>query len=351
MNVKEERESSLRNKAPSVNHEYLEAFRTKSYVEIYDKVQTQLATAGATRNHNNKEATRNNSLQHPHYQECDLLQLCHEALADELPHQQPSPHPLLDEYFHVSLEACRTCESLLQNVLRTRTDYHRNIATATAGLSASAELGPVYAKFASFSASRNPLSRVSQVRFNEAQDCHFSLLRRLISARRKLKRRMRLLGFLKKALGVSLVVGYAAFALASAALIAVHCAVVGLALASLSLFGGVSKKAMASRNKNKRTRAYAQLDAAAKGVYVLVNDFDTMSRLVGRLYDETEHNRAIAELCGRKQNDEMLREVVRGFAAHEGWFLEQLKELEQHIYLCFLNIIRSRRMVAQEIIN
>ncbi|VFQ69437.1 unnamed protein product [Cuscuta campestris] len=346
MNVKEERESSLRNKAPSVNHEYLEAFRTKSYVEIYDKVQTQLATAattaGATRNNNNnKEAIRNNSLQHPHYQECDLLQLCQEALADELPHQQPSPHPLLDEYFHVSLEACRTCESLLKNVLRTRTDYNRNIATATAG--PTVDPGPQ---------SRNPLSGVSQVRFNEAQDCHFSLLRRLISARRKLKRRIRLLGFLKKTLGVALVVGYAAFALASAAVIAAHCAVVGLALAaSVSLFGGISKKAAGSKNKNKRTRAYARLDAAAKGVYVLVNDFDTMSRLVGRLYDETEHNRAIAELCARKQNDEMLKEVVRDFAAHEGWFLEQLKELEQHIYLCFLNIIRSRRMVAQEIIN
>lgn len=35
---------------------------------------------------------------------------------------------------------------------------------------------------------------------------------------------------------------------------------------------------------------------------------------------------------------EVLKEVVREFRVEESWFFEQLEELEEPIYLCFLTI-------------
>ena len=96
-------------------------------------------------------------------------------------------------------------------------------------------------------------------------------------------------------------------------------------------------------------RLGAQLDAAAKGIYYLVKDFDTMSRLVNRLYVEVEHSKSIVDICVRNGGSEMLMEVVKEFHVHDSFFLEQLEELEDHIYLCLLSIKRSRMHVVQEI--
>ncbi|CAH9097011.1 unnamed protein product [Cuscuta epithymum] len=353
--------SCLRNKSSSVNREYMEAFRTKSYVEV----QTQLLAANTTCGAAAAEEHRLHTT--PSHRRLQLCHLLAGADDDQLQYYYSSQphdhHPLLNEYFLVSLEASKMCESLLKNVLHTRTNYDKNIKCATKGVAggrgvwSAEQLQRAYAQLQSFSALRNPLSTASQVRFNEVQDGHFALLHRLTSRARKLKRKMKLLRLLRKALGATLAVGCAALALAFT-LVAVHCAALCV-LASPGvvslLLGGVRKQQQKGKKQprrlQRRERVYLQLDAAAKGVYVLINDFGTMSRLVGRVHDETEHNRAMAGLCARKQNDEMVKEVVRGLAAHEAGFSDHLKELEQHIYLCFLNIIRSRRMVLQQIIN
>ncbi|CAH9095100.1 unnamed protein product [Cuscuta europaea] len=367
--VKEKEGSCLRNKSSSVNREYMEAFRTKSYVEVYDKVQTQLLTGAGIMSRANTcgGAAEDRLLTIPSSSSSSSqrrLQLCHlsGAADDDLQYYYSSQphdhHPLLNEYFLVSLEACKMCESLLKNVLHTRTNYDKNIKCATKGVSgrgvwSAEQLRCAYAHLESFSALKNPLSTASQVRFNEVQDNHFALLHRLTSRTRKLKRKMKVMRLLRKTLGATLAAGCAALALAFT-LVAVHCAALcvlaGPGVVSLLLWKK-GKKQQEHQRRRVRERGYMQLDAAAKGVYVLINDFGTMSRLVGRVYDETEHNRAIAGLCARKKNDEMVKEVVRDLAAHEAGFSDHLKELEQHIYLCFLNIIRSRRMVLQQIIN
>ncbi|KAG0484265.1 hypothetical protein HPP92_008344 [Vanilla planifolia] len=50
---------------------------------------------------------------------------------------------------------------------------------------------------------------------------------------------------------------------------------------------------------------------------------DTVSRMVRRVHDEVEHGRDVARL-------------------------EQLEELEEHVYLCLLTINPDRRLFAEE---
>lgn len=68
-----------------------------------------------------------------------------------------------------------------------------------------------------------------------------------------------------------------------------------------------------------------------------------------RLFDEVEHRKALADMCVRNKKPELLKEVVKEFHTHDLCYLEQLEELEQHIYLCFHTINRSRKLVMDEI--
>ncbi|KAH7853152.1 hypothetical protein Vadar_034013 [Vaccinium darrowii] len=88
---------------------------------------------------------------------------------------------------------------------------------------------------------------------------------------------------------------------------------------------------------------------AKKGIYILINDFDTMSRLVKRLEGEIEHFRVVSDVCVRNGKLEVVKKVAGELGNDQKGFLEQLKELKKQIYLCFLNINRSRRLVMEEI--
>lgn len=79
-----------------------------------------------------------------------------------------------------------------------------------------------------------------------------------------------------------------------------------------------------------------QLDAAVKGAYILNRDFDTMSRLMTRLHDEIEHGKAVIRIFLRNENANLLEQVVKELRSSEAGFLQQLEELEVHVYLCFL---------------
>lgn len=102
-------------------------------------------------------------------------------------------------------------------------------------------------------------------------------------------------------------------------------------------------------------REGTQIDAAARGAFALDRDLDTMSRMVRRLHDEMEHGRDVIRLFMEEEDMEggwmmMLREVVRELQVSESCFMDRLAELEEHVYLCFLNINRARRMVLEEIV-
>ncbi|KAL1542878.1 UPF0496 protein-like protein [Salvia divinorum] len=329
--------SGLRVKT-AINEEYMEAFRTKSYTEFCDKIQSQLESRTVL---DDGVASLSSSSSSPPPEHLHLLEYLVEPRRETL--VSISKHrDLLSDYFETSLEASRFCESILQKIHQARVDYH--------AIRSSIEPEPddnIHARLlktlASFALHGDPFASMTPQKFNNLHDSNQHFLHQLTSKRAKTKKRKKLTKFIKRALAIT---GCGALALALLLLVAHGAAGVVaapvLVATSLVLFG---RRGREEAKGKQQGGVEAQLDAAAKGVYILINDFDMMSRLVQRLRDEMEHRKFAAGVCVRKGKKEALKEVVRD----ELGFLEQLEELEKQIYLCFLDINRSRKLLIQEL--
>lgn len=100
-------------------------------------------------------------------------------------------------------------------------------------------------------------------------------------------------------------------------------------------------------------RIQEEVEIAARGVYALIKDFDTVGLLVKILRDEMEHNRCVAERCVAEINRGMrvLQQVSMEFKMRDYCcFQQHLQELEQQIYLSFHDITRSRKRLLEELI-
>uniref|UniRef100_A0A5K1GUA4 Uncharacterized protein n=1 Tax=Nymphaea colorata TaxID=210225 RepID=A0A5K1GUA4_9MAGN len=185
----------------------------------------------------------------------------------------------------------------------------------------------------------NPLSICPPTQFRTIHDLYSSMQKKLTKRKRKITKRVKLIGLVKKLSSAGLILACTAVGV----FLALHgCA--GVLAAPLALPGFCTKMVM----KLKRLRAFrtnflntlsAQLDAAARAAYILIRDFHTMSRLVIRLHDEIEHNRAVIKICLRNRERHTLQEILRELRLSRGGFVEQLNELEEHVYLCFLTIV------------
>ncbi|KAL5072214.1 hypothetical protein RYX36_023101 [Vicia faba] len=271
-------------------------------------------------------------------------------------------HQLLVEYFEASLEACLCCDTILQGIHSTRLSYTR-ITRAVNNFNDSTNeqtnTTPKYHKYlASFSSKlqNNPLSAITSttMQFHDLHDKYIELLRKLTSKRKKIKRRLTLISACKKVGGIALVTSHGAILIALL-IVSLH-SVVGL-VAAPSIVGGlvglfIKRIKFRIRRSSSYERLCEQLDAAAKGVFIMINDLDTMSRMVKRLSDEVEYRKMVADVCVKNVGSkcEILKQVMNEFSDYENRFLEQLEELEEHVYLCFLTINRSRSLVMQQII-
>ncbi|KAF9618485.1 hypothetical protein IFM89_001886 [Coptis chinensis] len=337
----------------SVNEEYMGAFRTKSYIEICGKVQGQLRTTG-------EEEDQISPLSpfrtYSHLSE-NLLEPRQEILVELI--ETSNLHHLIIDYFEVSLEAFRICGLLLQVIDQTRADHRvvQRVIKLTKRVSNFGECSDdqyriVFNELASFAQLDNPLSGSNRLKFSAIRSRYGLILVELTMKHRKVTRRAKVVRICKKASGISLVIACGAVAIVTLVL-ALHSlvgvvAAPGLVTVPLAALKKSVKAAQKEIKSSALVRFGAQLDAAAKGVYILNRDFDTLSRLVTRLHIEIEHRRSVASLCVKYQKRQMLKEVVKEFQSHESCFMEQLEELEDHVYLCFLTINRARRLVIQE---
>ncbi|KAK6938997.1 Protein of unknown function DUF677 [Dillenia turbinata] len=356
--AQEESPNNSLGSASNVNEEYMKAFRTRSYLEMWSKVEDKIGGISIDR------LLSSSSLPLDVHLSQHLLEPQQETLDNMI--ETHDPHYLLIDYFKATSEACTTCEIILRSIHQTRGNHRRierviNLAKRVQNEGVDCtndQCHAIHGELASFTELSNPLSAISPKQFDEIHERYGFLLQRLTSKAKKFRRRSKLVRFCQKAFGLSLIVSYVIL-MTALLLFAAH-SVVGIVAAS-----GVVGLCMCSKRVNKvvlhrhqglwrrgliQRRLGSQLDVAARGIYILIKDFDTMSRLVSRLQDEAEHYKSVAGICVMNgASTQVLREVVKEFNTHETSFLEQLEELEEHIHLCFLTINRSRRLVLQEI--
>ncbi|KAE8656078.1 hypothetical protein F3Y22_tig00117011pilonHSYRG00111 [Hibiscus syriacus] len=331
-----------------VNEEYKEVFRTKSYVEMWSQV------------HGFDKLPSTSSIANVHINLSEFLLRPRQEILDKK--ESLNVHHLLLDYFEAGLETCNLCEVILKSIHQTRVYYQRirkviKLSKRVQDFS-DEQCSVILEELTGFALLKNPLSIITPLQFRKIHENNLDLFRKLKSKRKKIRRKAKSKRISKQIGGLCLVISHTALVVAL------------LILAFHSVFGTIAAPGLAAWficiRKKKKTQSSShqqgpttrllerlseQLDISAKGIYILINDFDTISRLVWRLHDEIEHRKAIADMCIRNGKIEVLEEVVREFRISDLSFLEQLKELEEHTKLCFHTINRSRRHVIEEIVD
>ncbi|XP_043718612.1 UPF0496 protein At3g19330-like [Telopea speciosissima] len=94
----------------------------------------------------------------------------------------------------------------------------------------------------------------------------------------------------------------------------------------------------------------AQLEAAARGTYVLNHDLNTIDRLVARLYDAVESDKFLVRFGLQRGRERYpIQEIIKQLRKSQPNFQHQLEDLEEHVCLCFANVNRARSLLLQEI--
>ncbi|KAK4787729.1 hypothetical protein SAY86_011562 [Trapa natans] len=302
--------------------EYANAFRTESYVEFWDRVLAlshHELTACQSRQSLGSPATTADRL--PSYRLfVDHLLEPDQPTVNRIlssTHCKTSHKSLLSEYFDETANASLLCSALLKDLDSTRVTYQK--------------IKP--------SSSSDSLRQVQSIQAGCSR-----LLKQLESARDQVRSKMRVMSRIKN--------GSATILVALTASLAIIVMTHGLALL-MAAPGLLAAASLELASPRRIAKVLVQLDAAAKGTYILKRDMDTISRLVSRLNDELEHMRQMDRFWLERGDDQLQvdtsEEVSRQLNQTDCSFSEQLDELEEHLYLCFMMINRSRNLVLKEI--
>ncbi|KAM7250633.1 hypothetical protein ACFE04_022516 [Oxalis oulophora] len=103
--------------------------------------------------------------------------------------------------------------------------------------------------------------------------------------------------------------------------------------------------------RKKELALMKQLDTASQGAYFFKNYLATTDSLVSRLYTTIEDDKWLIRLGLEKGRDLYpIQEVLKQLRKNQVDFRLQLKNLEEHIYICFNNINKYRSRLLNEII-
>ncbi|KAK3144782.1 hypothetical protein QOZ80_4AG0317810 [Eleusine coracana subsp. coracana] len=197
-------------------------------------------------------------------------------------------------YFDASAEASEMCVELLRNINNTRSNYQ----------SIDCFLAKMSEDTSTDSTSSDALVALNHFRttrsnFRRMHDKYSSVFQNIRSSHRKVAKKLKIVKAFKKLMKACLGVAPGA---ATAAHLMFLSLTVGPAAARLCPIA-LSKK-MTMRTKKTRSsktgsllRLQDQLDAAARGTYVLGKDLDTVSQLVAHLSDGMERENAMAMCC------------------------------------------------------
>jgi len=258
---------------------------------------------------------------------------------------------LLSDYFEATANASTLCGLLLKDIDQMRIKY-RSLGKALTEITQissnfeNIQLSVILTPLKEFTKFINPFvsSSTSLTRFKLVKSDCSELLRRLESSRDQARAKLRFISSLKQGAAVFLV----------ALTTAITLIVLAHALAIAVAMPGFVATSLGRGSTKQLARVSVQLDAAAKGTYILNRDLDTISRLIARLDDELEHIRAMIGFWMDRTEAHIQAqaggEVARQLKDNSS-FVDQLDELEEHLYLCFMTINRARKLVVKEILD
>lgn len=262
---------------------------------------------------------------------------------------RPKIHTILLDYFSQTANASFLCGLLLKEIDRKRVKY-RSFRTSFQALeiaqfSNENQISSTLARLIGFSNSPNPFISTApySTRVHVIQAGCSELLKRLESNRDKARAKLHLISSLQHGSGIFLVALTASLTI----IVASH------ALALLVAAPGLIAASLELSSTRRLARESAQLDAAAKGTYILNRDLDTISRLVARLNDELEDMSGMVKFWLERGEDRLQAsgEVARQLKKNDTNFTQQLDDLEEHLYLCIMTINRARNLVVKEILD
>ncbi|KAG4130941.1 hypothetical protein ERO13_D09G176300v2 [Gossypium hirsutum] len=327
-----------------VREEYANAFRTESYNEFWARVLSvshlDFATCISPMDSTTAARLPSYRLFAEHLLDPDQPSVTGILT---LTQNRPKTRTLLSDYFSQTANASLLCDLLLKDIDRTRVKY-RSFRAAFQALEIGNEISGILTCLFEFSNSTNLFQPTapssSKVSMIQAGCCE--LLKRLESSRDKVRSKL-IMSNLQHGSGLFLVALTASLTI----IVASH------ALAFLVATPGLVAISLELASTRRLARESAQLDAAAKGTYILNRDLDTISRLVARLNDELEDMCAMVKfwLAGGEDRLQASGEVARQLKKNDANFTQQLDELEEHLYLCFMTINRARNLVVKEILN
>ncbi|KAJ0973305.1 hypothetical protein J5N97_021264 [Dioscorea zingiberensis] len=350
MNRDHKKLSSI-HKSFNVNEEYQSALRTQSFAEFLSKAQLVLVTNPTSSTTTSTQNFTKNLLLEPEQQTVPSIL---ESII--FPKAVQDLKLLILSYFETSAEASRICSNLLTNINQAHSNYHfikGALEKFNEEDSSIEETKLAISQLVSFTLSDNPFSDPDQHEFKLMHDRYTSILHLLKLKKKKVARRLKLIHGVKTVSGVCLTVACSVLALVAIG-IAMHSLsglLMGPALLAFSPFQ-LKKKFSNLRLFRSRFlgRLGEQLDAAAKGTYILNRDFDTVSRLVSRLHDEVEHSKGMVRFCLERREDRFpIEEVVNELNKCGRGLEQQIEELEEHVFLCLVTINRARLLVINEI--
>ncbi|XP_074282265.1 UPF0496 protein At3g49070 [Silene latifolia] len=334
-----------------VREEYANAFRTESYNEFWTRVTTLTRKDSTPWKSSMSTTSASRLLSYRLFVE-HLLEPNQPTVTKILGSDpnEPENKSLLSDYFEETANASILCGQLLRDTDQMRAKY-RSLKKTLQSLentqlpSSSNHLETILIQLTKFTKYINPFisSSSSLTRFRAVKSSCSELLKRLELRRAKVQAKLHFRNSLK--------FGSAVFLVALTTTITL--VIVTHALATVVAIPGFIYGSLGRNSTKQLAKVTAQLDAAAKGTYILNRDLDTISRLIARLHDELEHTRAVVEFWVERSQDfqDQTSEVVRQLRKNDSSFIDQLDELEEHLYLCFMTINRARNLVVKEILG
>lgn len=283
-----------------------------------------------------------------------VLQPSRECVQETLSLIRPNPLThLVTSYFEHSENTCRLCFLLYQSVRRARqlyTPIHNLLDDLPPEFdSDSYSLSDSQCKFAydiflQFDCLENPFLSPDSNNFDEIRTCFSQLKEQLDHHLRKSKPKSRnhLVHYCSTGPALCLI-ATAVGVTVSAVAVATHgvVALVGTPIC-LAIYPAVKA--------GKQKAHLAQLDSASMNAYVLHKDLDTIDRLVAHLHSDVESDKHLIHVGLERGVDRyLIQEILKQLHRNRPSFVQRLSYLEEHLFLSFASINRTRSRLLLEI--